>query len=62
MIMRQRGNMMNNLRISTKFMVMALGLIAVIIMTISVSLVVVINIVLGDYMKNEVREKAEVLR
>lgn len=53
---------MNNLRISTKFMVMALGLIAVIIMTISVSLVVVINIVLGDYMKNEVREKAEVLR
>jgi methyl-accepting chemotaxis protein len=60
--MKQRGNIMNNLKITTKFMVMACGLIAVFIVTLSVSLVLVIDIILGDYMKNEVREKSEVLR
>lgn len=60
--MKKTGSLMNNFKISTKLLVMALGLIAVILVTISLSLVVVINIVLGDYMNAEVRSKAEVLR
>jgi len=61
-IMKKKTSLMNNFKISTKLLVMALGLIGVILVTVSVSLVVVINIVLGDYMNNEVQTRAEVLR
>ncbi len=59
--MKKKANFMNRFRISTKLLVMAIGLILVFLITLSVSSIAVINLVLGDYMDNEVTEKSAVL-
>lgn len=59
--MKNKTFFMNNLRISTKLLAMALGLILVFLVTLSASLILVINIVLGSYMENQVKSNADVL-
>jgi len=54
-------NYINNTRISTKLIVMAVGFIFSFLVVVSISMIVIISGVLGDYMNDEVKVKAEVL-
>ena len=54
-------NYINNTRISTKLIVMAVGFIFSFLVVVSISMIVIISGVLGDYMNGEVKVKAEVL-
>ncbi len=59
--MKKTTHFLDNFRISTRLLIMAIGLIVVFLVTISASIVVIINIVLGEYMDSEVMTKAQVL-